>query len=71
MPQAAYAACLSIGGLYHYFPTKRDLILHGLDFGARKRRCDEYRRLVVIGASLRLEQGIDAYLDLSLAMLTF
>ena len=71
MPQAAYAACLSIGGLYHYFPTKRDLVLHGLDPGARQRRCDDYRRLVAIGASLSLEEGIDAYLDLSLAMLTF
>ncbi|MBK9715083.1 MAG: helix-turn-helix transcriptional regulator [Kouleothrix sp.] len=27
MRQAAAAACLSIGGLYHYFPTKRELVL--------------------------------------------
>jgi len=28
--QAARAAHLSLGGLYHYFPTKRDLVLHAL-----------------------------------------
>ncbi|SHM91428.1 transcriptional regulator, TetR family [Cryptosporangium aurantiacum] len=37
MKAAARAAHLSIGGLYHYFPTKRDLVLHPLttDFGSR------------------------------------
>lgn len=43
MRAAAHAACLSIGGLYHYFPTKRDLILHGLDPQARNRICAEQR----------------------------
>jgi AcrR family transcriptional regulator len=71
MPQAAYAACLGIGGLYHYFPTKRKLILHGLDSSARQRHCDENRMLVAIEAATSLEQGIAAYLDRSVAMLTF
>jgi AcrR family transcriptional regulator len=31
MRQAAAAACISLGGLYHYFPTKRSLVLFGLD----------------------------------------
>ncbi|WP_170323546.1 TetR/AcrR family transcriptional regulator [Cryptosporangium phraense] len=37
MKAAARAANLSIGGLYHYFPTKRELVLHPLteDFGRR------------------------------------
>ncbi|GAA3391853.1 hypothetical protein GCM10020369_51300 [Cryptosporangium minutisporangium] len=37
MKAAARAAHLSIGGLYHYFPTKRDLVLYPLttDFGSR------------------------------------
>lgn len=43
MQDAAHAACLSIGGLYHYFPTKRDLVLHGLDPQARRRICEEQR----------------------------
>jgi len=30
MRQAAKAAHLSLGGVYHYFPTKRDLVLHSL-----------------------------------------
>jgi len=30
MRAAARAAYVSVGGLYYYFPTKRDLVLHGL-----------------------------------------
>lgn len=41
MRDAAHAAYLSIGGLYHYFPTKRELVLHGLDLEARDRICAE------------------------------
>jgi AcrR family transcriptional regulator len=42
MREAARAACLSIGGLYHYFPTKRDLVLHGLCPEALFRVCEEF-----------------------------
>lgn len=42
MRQAAHAACLSIGGLYHYFPTKRDLVLHGLCPEALLRVCEDF-----------------------------
>jgi len=42
MHQAARAACLSIGGLYHYFPTKRDLVLHGLCPEALLRHCQDF-----------------------------
>lgn len=42
MRKAAHAACLSIGGLYHYFPTKRDLVLHGLCQEAILRGCQDY-----------------------------
>lgn len=42
MRQAARAACLSIGGLYHYFPTKRDLLLHGLCPEALLRHCQDF-----------------------------
>lgn len=42
MRQAANAACLSIGGLYHYFPTKRDLVLHGLCPEAIYRYCEDF-----------------------------
>ena len=42
MDQAAQAACLSIGGLYYYFPTKRDLVLHGLCPEAILRHCQDF-----------------------------
>jgi AcrR family transcriptional regulator len=42
MRQAAQAACLSIGGLYHYFPTKRELVLHGLCSEAILRCCQDF-----------------------------
>jgi AcrR family transcriptional regulator len=42
MRQAAQAACLSIGGLYHYFPTKRELVLHGLCPDAILRCCQDF-----------------------------
>lgn len=43
MRQAARAAHLSLGGLYHYFPTKRDLVLHALKPEALDRVCAEFR----------------------------
>src|SRR5690349_12680270 len=46
MRQAARAACISVGGLYHYFPSKRDLVLHGLSWEARDRLCCEYRERI-------------------------
>jgi AcrR family transcriptional regulator len=42
MHQAAQAAHLSLGGLYHYFPTKRDLVLHALKPEAVARVCAEF-----------------------------
>jgi AcrR family transcriptional regulator len=42
MRQAARAAHLSVGGLYHYFPTKRDLVLHALKPEAVARVCAEF-----------------------------
>src|SRR5687768_13949306 len=42
MRQAAHAACLSVGGLYHYFPTKRDLVLHPLRPEVLLRRCHDF-----------------------------
>jgi AcrR family transcriptional regulator len=42
MRQAARAAHLSLGGLYHYFPTKRNLVLHALKPEAVARVCAEF-----------------------------
>ncbi len=44
MREAAHLACLSVGGLYHYFPTKRDLALHPLRPEALLRTCHDFHR---------------------------
>ena len=71
MQEAAHAACLSIGGLYHYFPTKRDLVLHGLDIAARDRLCRDYRAALTNLRVWSLDEGIEAYLDHSIRMFAF
>lgn len=42
MRDAAHAAHMSVGGLYHYFPTKRDLVLHALRPEAFARLCQDF-----------------------------
>ncbi len=41
MRQAAAAAHMSIGGIYHYFPSKRDLVLFVLSPDALQRLCNQ------------------------------
>jgi AcrR family transcriptional regulator len=45
MRQAAHRASMSIGGLYHYFPSKRDLVLHSLDPEAHDRLCIDFNTI--------------------------
>lgn len=63
MRQAAQVACLSIGGLYYYFPTKRDLVLHGLCVEAILRRCQdfhaEFGHLADVDPQRYFEEGIE------------
>lgn len=59
MRQAARAACLSIGGLYHYFPTKRDLVLHGLCPEALLRHCQDFHSQFGHLTSLNPQQYMD------------
>ena len=62
MRQAARAASLSIGGLYYYFPTKRELLLHGLCPAALLRYCEEFYEefdaLTEMDPRRYLEEGI-------------
>lgn len=44
MREAAAASFLSLGGLYHYFPDKRSLVLYGLDQEAHERVCLEFKK---------------------------
>jgi AcrR family transcriptional regulator len=69
--EAARAACISVGGLYHYFPTRKDLLLHGLSWEARDRLCRDYRARIADLAGWSLEQYLELYLDHSLRMFAF
>jgi AcrR family transcriptional regulator len=71
MREAARAAHMSIGGLYHYFPTKRDLVLHGLREDARARLCQEYRSYLGDLSGWSAGRCVEAYLSLSLRMFSF
>lgn len=42
MRDAARVAYVSVGGIYHYFPTKRDLVLHALKQEPLERFCHDY-----------------------------
>jgi AcrR family transcriptional regulator len=67
MRQAADAACLSIGGLYHYFPTKRELVLHGLRPEAIYRYCEdfhaEFGHLAYLDPQRYIDEGIDVVVE--------
>ena len=71
MRGAARAARMSVGGLYHYFPTKRDLVLHGLSEDARDRVCREYRGLIADLSGWSAERYVEAYLDFAIGMFAF
>jgi AcrR family transcriptional regulator len=67
MRQAARAACLSIGGLYHYFPTKRELVLHGLCPAALLRYCQDFHaqfgHLTETNPRRYIEEGIEVVVE--------
>lgn len=71
MRDAAHDTCLSIGGLYHYFPTKRALVLYGLDWEARSRICDEHRAALGDLRALTPAAYLDCYLDFTMRMFAF
>lgn len=71
MRDAARAAHMSVGGLYYYFPTKRDLVLHGLSWEARNRLCREYREQLFELSGWSADAHIEVYLDLSIRMFAF
>jgi AcrR family transcriptional regulator len=63
MRAAAREACMSIGGLYHYFPTKRELVLHGIQPEAIARYCQEFHDSYAYLAEIDPAAFLDAYLD--------
>ena len=63
MHAASRAACMSIGGLYHYFPTKRDLVLHGLQAEAITRFCQDFHAQYGSLAETDPPRYLEAYID--------
>src|SRR5262249_59454506 len=68
MCAAARAACVSVGALYYYFSTKRDLVLHGLQPEAITRFCtdrvDTYAHLAETDPSADSRAVLDHVHDL-------
>lgn len=71
----AEEACLSPGGIYHYFASKRQLVLYGLEPEALSRAClDASRDLLKSMASMQpsgCREVIRLYVDKNLRMLEF
>ncbi|MBI5931306.1 MAG: TetR/AcrR family transcriptional regulator [Chloroflexi bacterium] len=63
MRVAARAACLSVGGLYHHFSTKRDLVLHGIQSEAIVRYCQDFHDQFGYLADSDPAAFLDAYLN--------
>lgn len=71
MREAAAASLLSVGGLYHYFPSKRELLLYGLNPQAQVTACRPFGRQ---NAGLRRaspQRYLDAFLDHQIEMALF
>lgn len=67
MRQAANAAHLSLGGVYHYFDSKRDLVLFGLNREALQAHCTEMHKFAVAQQShpqAQLATALEATVDL-------
>lgn len=71
MREAARAACLSLGGLHHYFPTKRALVLHGLEPEAFGRMCADFRAEAGPVAESDPYAYLAAFVDYSVAQISF
>ena len=61
MQQAAEVSYLSIGGLYHYFPTKRDLMLHAIQPETISRLCLDFHQQSDHLANFHPQQHFDAF----------
>lgn len=71
MSEAADVASLSIGGLYHYFPSKHDLLLHALQPEAIARCCQDFRAHYEHLADTDMAAYADAYFRYAARQITF
>ena len=70
MRQAAAASFMSLGGLYHYFPNKLDLVLFGLDPKAIHTQCADFENWRDQADQPSAEAAVDEFVRL-LADITF
>ena len=71
MRQAARAACLSVGGLYNYFPTKRRLVLFALEPEALSRRCRDFHQRNRRAAAEDPRRHLDSYVNFAVQGVRF
>jgi AcrR family transcriptional regulator len=71
MRQAANAAHMSLGGVYHYFPSKRDLALFGVSPEALQRSCTEFHQQYGHLARKDPEAFLAASLEALVGVVTF
>ena len=71
MRQAASAACLSVGGLYHYFADKSELALFGLRADVLATRCHQFHVEHDHLAASDPRAYFDAYVEFSIAGCAF
>jgi len=68
---AAAAALMSVGGLYHYFPTKRSLLLYGLHPEAFERLCLDFHEQYDELADRDPQRYLSAFIELQVEQIFF
>lgn len=68
---AAAAALISVGGLYHYFPTKRSLLLYGLHPEAFSRLCADFHAAYDHLTDGEPQRYLDAFIDFQVQQVFF
>lgn len=71
MRQAARAAYLSLGGLHHYFPTKRALVLHAFEPEVFARICADFNARAEMLAESDPDAYLAAFVEHSVAQISF
>lgn len=75
MDSVAHAACLSTGGIYHYFRSKQQLVTYGLDPEGLSGACMEESRALreALGRSRRPHpmEVVELYVEKNVRMLDF
>ncbi len=71
MREAASAAHISVGGLYHYFPAKRILLLHGLQPETQEFVCRPFAQAHAALRQTSPPRYLDAFLEHQVDMALF